>query len=281
MHDLPHAEGHVARGRAEVGRRLAVAALVGTLAPPIGVARAEHDMAMSDPHHAGMSEVSVGLAFEAADFDTTSYVGDYQGVTPSLSYMRGWFGASAAISLYHLNENGLSLSGPGDTMLAVHADVLDGQIAGAPAQAGIAVHLMLPTGSEIDNLGMGHVMVMPAVWGAWHVDAVTLAATAGYGRALTSMDGAQHNHGPAPLVDPMNMQEVTWSAAADVDVSHGLQVGARTQGAAPVGTGRLRWTGGGRVGWGNPRVSTGLELQVGLAGDPFTVRGVLDTALRF
>lgn len=260
---------------------MGVAALVGTLAPPIGVARAEHDMAMSDPHHADMSEVSVGLAVEAADFDTTSYVGNYQGITPSLAYMYGRFGAGAAISLYHLSENGLSLSGPGDTMLAVHADVLDGQIAGAPAQAGVMVHLMLPTGSEIDNLGMGHTMAMPSLWGSWHGDSLTVAATAGYGRALVSMDGEQHNHGPMPLVDPMNMQEVTWSAAADVDITHGLQVGARTQGAAPIGTGQLRWIGGGRLAWGNRRVTTGLELQVGLAGDPFTVRGVLDTALRF
>jgi hypothetical protein len=35
------------------------------------------------------------------------------------------------------------------------------------------------------------------------------------------------------------------------------------------------------VGWGTSRVSTGFELQAGIAGDPFSVRGVLETALRF
>jgi hypothetical protein len=39
--------------------------------------------------------------------------------------------------------------------------------------------------------------------------------------------------------------------------------------------------GAGRVAWGTPRVSTAFELQLGIAGDPFTIRGVVDTALRF
>jgi hypothetical protein len=36
-----------------------------------------------------------------------------------------------------------------------------------------------------------------------------------------------------------------------------------------------------RVAWGEGRVDTAIEVQAGLAGDPFTVRGVLQTSLRF
>jgi hypothetical protein len=48
-----------------------------------------------------------------------------------------------------------------------------------------------------------------------------------------------------------------------------------------TGAGVTRVIGAGRLAWGTSHVSTGLEVQVGLAGDPFTVRGVVDTALRF
>jgi hypothetical protein len=255
---------------------IAIAALAGSFAPVMpGVARADHDMAtMSENHHEG-SELSVGLSVEAAEFDTTYYVGSYQGITPSLAWMRGRFGATAMIGLYHLTENGLSRYGAGDAMLGGMASVVGGEA----VQAGVALHVMLPTGSELDNFGMGHVMAMPSLWAIWRAAPVTVSLSTGYGRALTGLGG--HNHGLMPLVDPMNLQELTFSAAADLDVGHGLQLGARTLGGVPIGTGQTRMLGGGRLAWGTPRVSTGLEVQVGLAGDPFTVRGVLDTALRF
>ncbi|HMG24878.1 MAG TPA: hypothetical protein VK607_26260 [Kofleriaceae bacterium] len=258
-----------------MGRRIGVAALVGSLAPA-GVARADHDMAMSENHHGEVSELSVGLAVEAAEFDTRSYVGSYQAVTPSVGWMRGRFGAGAALSLYHLDENGRSLYGPGDAMLTGHVAVLrDDAI-----QAGAAVHVMLPSGSELDNLGMGHTMAMAGAWATWRARPLTVTASAGYARALVGDTGA-HDHGAMPLVDPMNLQEATWSASAAVDVGRGVQVGGRALGGVAIGTGTSRVIGSGRVAWGTPRVSTGLEVQLGLAGDPFTIRGVLDTALRF
>lgn len=251
----------------------ALAGLFASLTP--AVARADHDMAAMSENHQGASELSVGLSVEAAEFDTTYYVGSYQGVTPSLGWMHGRFGATAMIGLYHLTENGLSRYGAGDAMLGGMATVVDGEA----VHAGVALHVMVPTGSELDNLGMGHMMAMPSLWATWRSAPITVSASTGYGRALTGLGG--HNHGLMPVVDPMNMQELTFSAAADLDVGHGLQLGARTLGGVPIGTGQTRMVGGGRVAWGTPRLSTGLEVQVGIAGDPFTVRGVLDTALRF
>ncbi|HEX8109297.1 MAG TPA: hypothetical protein VF516_16305 [Kofleriaceae bacterium] len=257
------------------GGRIAVA-LVGLIAPLMpGVARADHDMAAMSANHQDASELSVGLSVEAAEFDTTYYVGSYQGVAPSLGWMHGRFGASAMIGLYHLTENGLSTYGAGDAMLGGMATVVDGEA----LHAGVALHVMLPTGSELDNLGMGHMMATPSVWATWRSAPLIVSVSSGYGRALAGLGG--HNHGMMPLVDPMNMQELTFSAAADLDLGHGLQLGGKTLGGVPIGTGQTRVIGGGRLAWGTPRVSTGLEVQVGLAGDPFTVRGVVDTALRF
>lgn len=274
MHDLHQPE--VAAGRRTATGRRIVAALAGLFAPLMpGVARADHDMATMSENHQDASELSVGLSVEAAEFDTTYYVGSYQGLTPSLGWMRGRFGASAMIGLYHLTQNGLSTYGAGDAMLGGMATVVEGEA----LHAGAALHVMFPTGSELDNLGMGHMMAMPSVWATWRSAPLIVSVSGGYNRALVGLGG--HNHGLMPLVDPMNMQELTFSAAADLDLGHGLQLGGKALGGVPIGTGQTRMIGSGRVAWGTPRVSTGLEVQVGLAGDPFTVRGVVDTALRF
>jgi hypothetical protein len=251
-------------------------ALLGTLVPA-GVARADHDMAAMSGHHHGDSEIEVGLEVEAAQFETMAYVGNHQGVMPSVSWMRGRLGASAALGLYRVTANGLAHYGPGDAMVTAHAVIIEDDA----IHAGAALHVMAPTGAERDNLGMGHTMAMPSVWASWRGAPVGLGASLGYSRALVSIGGGGHDHGAAPLVDPMNLQELTWSASADVDVGAGVQLGGRARGAVPIGSGTTRVIGGGRVAWGTPRVTTGLEVQIGLAGDPFTIRGVVDTALRF
>jgi len=242
-----------------------------------GVAFADHGMDMSEHHHADSSELAVGVSVEAAELHTMLYVGSYQGITPSLGWMHGRFGVSATVGLYHLTENGLSVYGLGDGMVAGHATVL----ATRTVQAGVALHVMVPTGAPLDWFGMGHVMAMPSVWAAWSARPLLITASAGYGRAVTALGGGHHDHGPLPLVDPMNLQELTWSAGADLEVGHRVQLGGRALGGIPIGTGLARVIGGGRVAWGTPRVSTAFELQLGIAGDPFTIRGVVETALHF
>jgi hypothetical protein len=249
--------------------------LVGLVASLAGGARADHDMGASEHHQRG-SGVELGVSLQAAEFDTRYYIGSYQGIAPSLGWMAGRFGASAAIGLYHITENGLSRYGFGDAMVTGHVTAL----ATDAVDAGFALHVMWPTGDEVAGLGMGHAMAMPSAWAAWRLRPVTLRATAGYGRALVAIEDG-HDHGLMPLVDPMNMQELTWSAGAEVALGGGVRVGGRTAGGIPIGAGAVRMIGAGRVAWGTPRISTGLELQLGVAGDPFTVRGVVDTALRF
>lgn len=233
--------------------------------------------AMSENHPQNGSEISAGVSLEAATYNNMSYVGSYQGAMPEVGWMRGGFGASAMLGLYHLTKNGLSQSGIGDAMFTGHATVLSiGELT-----AGVALHVMAPTGSELEGFGMGHWMAMPSAWAAWHVERVQLLGSAGYTRALVDLGGEQHNHGPQPLVDPMNMEELTWSAGADIDVIAGIRIGGRMAGGIPISTGQERVIGAGRIGWGISRVSTAFELQAGIAGDPFTVRGVVETALRF
>jgi len=272
MHGLPRQE--VAPASARPRALIALIALIALVRLRAPVA-AWADHAMGGHDHAS-TELSAGLAIEAASYDNALFTGTYQGLTPSLGWMRGRFGASATISLYHVDENGRSVYGLGDAMLAGHVVV----IARDTVQAGAALHVMFPTGSPDDSLGMGHTMAMPSLWASWRATRLTLTASAGYGRALATM-GAGHRHGAGPLVDPMNVEEVTWSAGAELALGHGLRLGGRATGALPIGDGQARAITGGRVAWGTPRISTGVELQVGLVGDPFTVRGIVDTALRF
>ncbi len=63
----------------------------------------------------------------------------------------------------------------------------------------------------------------------------------------------------------------------------GLHAVVRAGGGHPVGNflGHERVIGAVRFGWGTGRVDTAAEVQTGLVGDPFTIRGLLETALHF
>jgi hypothetical protein len=127
---------------------------------------------------------------------------------------------------------------------------------------------------------MGHVMVMPAVYGTAARGRIVGSASLGYSRALGGdMD---HDHGSWPLVEPMLMSEVSWSAGADVAWTPAMSTGLHVGGGIPAGaSGDTRVSGGARVAWHAGRVESAAEIQAGLAGDPFKVRGVVSTALSF
>ncbi len=238
------------------------------------IAHADHDHG-AHVSHSGEPELSARVSIVAAKYDNESFIGDYQGITPSVRYGRGVWNAGANASLYRLTRNGEEKYGLGDV-------IVDGQVqlvGGHPASAGISLAVSLPTGSQQSGLGMGHVMAMPSVWGVYMFDRVTFVGMFGYGRALGDGDHSHHTRGA--IVDPMNMSELTWSAQGDVSLARALTIGARVIGGVPVGEdGVNRVVGGVRAVWTEGRVTTSAELQVGLDGEPFDVRGVLATSLR-
>lgn len=260
---------------AALARSLLAFGVATAIAAPARRAFAEHQ-------HGGHAEAQAepggafraGVSVVAAQFDQTSYGGDYQGVTPSLRWSDRRLGATAGVTLYRLQENGRELFGPGDAF--VHGQVT--LFHRARSAAGVALMVTAPTGDHLTGLGMGHVMVMPGLWAQHALGRIELGASAGYGRAI---GGGGHVHGAWPLVDPMNLEELTWSATGDVAIARSLRAGARIGGATPVGDGVMRMVAGVHAAWGKGRVETGLGLDAGLAGDPFTVRGVAETTLRF
>lgn len=260
--------------------RLSICALLAATS----VARAEHHHAME--HHHGEEEADVetsafgaDVALVAAGFETAEYVGNYQGVIPTLRWANERFGVGANVSLYRLEKNGAAVWGAGDAM--VHGQVT---LAGNDrAQAGIVAGVSAPLNNGTSGLSMGHVMIMPAAFGSWTHGRVTFAGTAGYSRALVDMSEQNgHDHGPWPLVEPMNMVEVSWSAGGDYAITRDVRAGLRASGGVPlVDTGHNRVVAAARVGWRTGRVESAAELDAGLVGDPTTVRGVVSTALSF
>jgi hypothetical protein len=174
--------------------------------------------------------------------------------------------------MYRLDENGARFYGLGD--LHAHGQA---RLVGSPAAyAGVIAGMSVPIGDDQHGLGMGHVMVMPAAFGTWTIDRMSFTGTAGYSRAIGG--NSDHDHGPWPLVEPMLVSEFSWSASGDVAVARSVRAGARASGGVPIGSGDNRVVGALRVGWSGGRVTTAAELQVGLAGHPFT-EGAVSTAL--
>jgi hypothetical protein len=220
-------------------------------------------------------DASVNLV--AASYSTLTYVGDYEGVLPSVGWRHDRYGVGASLGLYRIMLNGLDQHGIGDLM--VHADAM--LYIHEHVSAGVMMMVSAPTGEEIFGLGMGHAMAMPSLYGTWTSGRVTVNASAGFSRAIAQME-VGHDHGVWPLVEPMNMSEISWSAACDLALGRGMHGTVRAGGGIPVGlVGHERVIGAGRVGWVSGRVDTAVEVQTGLVGDPFTIRGLVETALHF
>ena len=246
------------------------------------VAHAQHHHEMSMPgegdehHESSAGTFGAGVALVAASYDTMDYGGNYAGVLPSLQWSKSRFAVIASGSMYRLEENGALVYGFGDLM--VHGQVA--VVTSHHASAGVIAGVSAPTGDNLHGLGMGHVMLMPAIYGVFATPRFAVTGTVGYSRAL---DGdMHHDHGPWPLVEPMLMSELSWSAGADWLTYAGISVGGRLAGGIPIAAaGSSRLVGAARLAWHAGRVESAAELQAGLAGDPFTVRGVVSTALRF
>ena len=234
---------------------------------------AEHDHHAVD--HGDDSAFGAGVTMVAASYETMFYAGNYQGVQPGASWSNRRFAIGASAALYRIERNGASYYGFGDVVVHGQAVLVQGEQVRAGVMAGVAA----PVGDDRHGLGMGHPMVMPAAYVAFAGGRLAATASAGYSRAIAG--DSDHDHGMQPIVDPMNASELTWSGATSYSITRRLQAGARVSGGVPIGDGDHRVVGAARVVWLEGRFTTAAELQAGIAGDPFTVRGVVSTAMTF
>lgn len=262
-------------------QRLATAIRIALLLVPEAVAHADHHGMVMEHGDSSSSSYTAGVSLLAATFspsqsDNMYYGGNYEAVVGGFMWSYDRFSAGASWAYYRILKNGAEQYGVGDLSTSAQVALLEEP----DLQAGLLGAVSIPTGDEVFGLGMGHPMLMPAGYVAARAGRVSLTGSFGYSRALTS---GTHAHGMAPLVEPMNMSELTWSAGGDVAIAAGIRGGARLSGGVPVGAipGTDRVVGALRVAWGSGRVDTAAEMQAGLVGDPFTIRGVLSTALKF
>lgn len=247
--------------------------IAGMLLLSAGLARADHSHTVD--HGDGEHAFGAGVTMIAASFDQPLYSGNYQGIVPAAQWARGRFGVGVSAAMYRLYENGAEFYGFGDVVAHGQATLIGNH----HRHAGLVAAVSAPVGDDRRGMGMGHPMLMPAVFGAVMIERIGLSATAGYSRALGGDTG--HDHGMWPIVEPMNMQEFTWSATGDYAITPRIHGGARLSGGVPIGNGDTRVVGAVRGAWASGRFTTAAELQAGIAGDPFTIRGVVSTAVSF
>lgn len=276
--------------------RLPLLACVGTLVagvllnPRAAEAQSCHALELTE-HDERPFRTTLGL--QVASYDTGQEQGDYQGLYAGLSYQRPWFGAEVVLPAYRLTRDGDAQVGLGDLVVTPRASVLrlrDGAI-----ELGASLPIMVPTGSASRQLGMGHVMLMPALWFSLDLAPFVLRARAGYGRALgdadehahhTSGEHANHQEGAVavgsfPLVNPMNRDEFEHGIALALRVQRYIGVHARWFGAVPVGEGALRQVVGAGATVELDPVELLVELQVPAAGDPFQAKLITQVAFAF
>jgi len=262
-------------------RRALISALLVLAARPVAAAQQCHPLAGNVWRNPGLL---VGVRLDAAGYRNTSYEGDYQGLAPTLGFNHPRVAVMALLPAYRLTRNGRTTYGLGDLALAVRAPIP--AFARGAFSSGLGLAATLPTGDADNDLGMGHVMLMPEMWFNVEQDRVQLVGTAGFARALTSAGAASHHdHGPRPIVNPMNLSEVDASLNSFVRVHARVWLKLGLFGAMPVGT--VNPHGVTRIVAGSGLVVTvrGLELsaelQAPLTGSPFLARGVLQVGYRF
>src|SRR5687768_67353 len=186
-------------------------------------AAAEHDHG-APARAADEMQITTRIGALAATYRSRYFEGDYQGATAAATYARGGYEVGVAGAAYQIDRNGRTYRGFGDVLVHGAATIIERD----RLAAGAHLMLMMPTGDEMEGLGMGHWMAMPAVWGTY-TSAITVSGSIGYARGIGSA-GAHAEHG-GPLVEPMSFSEVTYDASAMYTLADGLRAGARVLGA--------------------------------------------------
>lgn len=224
----------------------------------------------------------VGLGAEYAAYRTARYEGDYTGASAAAQWDAPWARLRAALPAYRLDRNGLEVRGLGDLVLEGRVPFV--RTEGDALAGGFVLAATLPTGDADRDLGMGHVMAMPGAWFSWIPARAFVTTQLIYGRALgAGAGGGHHGGGPRPIVNPMNASEVEASASAGYLIHELVRARAGVYGALPVDdrTGASRAAALVGADLIVDRFDLSLEGHLPLVGDPFLVKVVLATGVRF
>ena len=215
--------------------------------------------------------MSVALTLEHASYSTERYAGNFTGVHLGLTYAhasgRGLsWDVSAGVPTYQLVRNGQDEGGIGDPWVRGRLRLWQSRT--QDLGLGAALGVSLPLGDAEADLGMGHVMIHPAVWLDSGGERMRTHFALSYGSVLGAGD---HGSGPGPLVNPMNASELAASGTATWSPVPGLQLSASAMGAVPTSTegGEARDVASLGVALPLGLVQVGSEFSWAILGDPF------------
>ena len=214
-----------------------------------------------------------------ASFKDAAVSGEYQGLLLSAAVSHPWFSAELLLPGYRIAKTGSHDYGLGDVGVDVRGHVYrasdDSLIAGPELAATI------PTGGDNQDLGMGHVMLMPGGFVLWQQSAFSLIAQVSYGRALTG--GHSHHSGPMPRVNPMNRSELAHAIGASARLHPNLRVTARLLGAINLfdHNGEAREVVAPGLQLVTGVLDASLELQLPVIGKPFASRTLLSVGAQW
>jgi hypothetical protein len=205
--------------------------------------------------------------------------GEYQGLLVSGTVSHPYFTAELSLPSYRIAKTGSHDYGVGNLGADVRANLYrasdDSLIAGPELAA------TFPVGSDNQDLGMPHVMLMPGGFLLWRHGDFTLLAQLAYGRALAGAHA--HHMGPMPLVSPMNRSELTHAIGASARLHANLRVTGRLLGAVNLfdhnGAAREVVAPGLQLGMG--ALDASLELQVPVVGKPFMSRTLVSVGAQW
>ncbi len=223
--------------------------------------------ASADPRGLPIIGVRAGFSLEAAAIDDgLGRRGSFQGAITSLEVSALGARARVALGGYRVDWANHA-TGLGDLQLAVQRAVATI----GDTRVGAAMSATIPTGDVRDELGMGHPMVMPAVWARWADERSSLLASVVYG----SMLGGEHHEMIEPIVSPMNSEELAAAVRAARTIGR-TEVSASMSGAAPIGPGFSRGAIGAGARWVVAGSELGVDLSVPFGGTPIKTRLVVE-----
>jgi len=265
---------------------IAVALLValGTK-PSRGQAQTCHSVEFRKPDQ---TRFRTTLGLLAAGYGSGDDAGDYQGLYAGFAFRADWFGAEVLLPAYRLSRSTGDAYGLGDMVLTARGTAVRARA--DAIRAGVELPVMLPTGNEEENLGMGRVMPMPALWFSFVRAPFSLGAQAGYGRMIgggPDVPSEHHHHGTSagpmrhPIVNPMNRSEFEHALTLGLGLARTLSVHARWFGAVPIADdlGVVRQILAAGATASLSAFDLTLEAQRPVAGDPFDYKVVLQLAL--
>jgi hypothetical protein len=227
---------------------------------------------------------------DTAGFATERDQGHYQGLFLGVRVAYDTVSVSSSLPLYRIVDDGVQSAGIGDVPIAARARLLT--FDEKRVQLGAGLSLMLPSGDPDKELGMGHVMMLPVVFGRARFGLFETSAELAYGGTLGSNDAPdhqQHHHygemapdGTSPLVDPMNRSELEPLLAGAFDLDAPWTVRGGAYGGFPLGlddgTARAVAFLGIEVTQG--RFGARVQGEIPFVGDPFTAKLVLELSTR-